>query len=224
MEVTDKLKKLMDKYSIEIEDLVFCELINAGWGKYEAMFSAYHLAYFDRGKMNIWIRERKAAYPGIDKLIIDNDTRERESAKELRELKEKLKEKRKRGSSTTTADPDADPDKMSKEELGKMYVRIMRDSSTDDKTKMDAAKSYSSLYQLQKEQEEEENNNINFFLPPGCHYCDRCKNCKLKGELEARGCKIRAKKTSPYLWEIVKPGEDEDQFVDSVISEDTKNQ
>lgn len=218
MEYTAPTRKLLEQYDIEATDLMYCTLLRSGWGKHEAVFYAYHLQWFDLAKINVFIRERTKARPGIITLINDNTAQDRAAAKELRDLKDKLKQQKKR-QSTSKPDDSIDPDKMSKEELGRMYCQIMRDNSSDDKTRMDAAKAYSSLFQLQKEQTEEEDNRINFYLPPNCHYCDRCKNCELKRELEERGCKVRAKKTSPYLWQVVKPSDDDSEFINPSINE-----
>ena len=204
MEITNRTKSLTEKYDLDPEDIAFCDMIRAGWGKFEAIFYAYHLSYFDINKITTWYREHLKSRPGILKLQSDYNEEDKAARKELQTLKEKVKNQTKRRKSDESV---SDDETMSKEELGKMYIRIMRDSTSDDKTKMDASKAYTALYQLQKEQTEEVDNRLTFFLPDSCHYCDRCKNCELKTELENRGCKIRAKRTSPYLWELVKPEE-----------------
>ncbi|MCQ2231436.1 MAG: hypothetical protein MJZ30_06265 [Paludibacteraceae bacterium] len=200
MELTARLKKITEKYDLDPEDVIYCDLTRAGWGKFEAIFYAYHLSYFDVSKINIWMRDRQKLHPGIAKLLIDYEEEDKEERKKIRELEEKVKSQKKRASATKI---DADSDKMTKEELGRMYVQIMKNPNADDKSKMEASKAYTQLYQLQKEQDKDEDNRLNFYLPANCHYCDRCRDCELKTELEKRGCKIRAKKSSPFLWEVV---------------------
>lgn len=172
MELSAKVKKTMDDYGIQPEDVAFCSLVAAGWLKPEAAFYAYHLAYFDRQKLTSFIEARGRAFGGIGKCLNAMIEAGNAQLAEIKELKSRLREMRKSGRKTASQLPD----KLTKEDLGTLYTNIIHDVTADSKTKMDAAKNYTALYQMNKIEEEEEDNRIHFFLPLTCNKCGLYKS------------------------------------------------
>ena len=206
------LSDMMSEHNIDAEDAVYAELRADGWNDTEAAFYAFHLTYSDAVAIKRWITRHVELHPGNKDAIISlkskTDMRMAREAKSAaaaekrieEEVERRLNEEIAKMKSSIASDGD---ETLSNAEISRVYVKTIRDPHADPKEKNDAIKGYVSLHPEVRISTEEEDNKINFFLPVNCHYCDRCRNCELKSELESRGCRIRAKRTSPYLWELV---------------------
>lgn len=171
MELSAKVKKMMDEYGIQPEDVAYCSLVASGWLKPEAAYYAYHLAYFDRQKLTSFIEARGKAFGGISRCLGALNEQNAATEREMKELKAKIREMRRSGRRAS----ESLPDRLTKEDLGTLYTNIIHDNLADSKTKMDAAKNYTALYQMNKIDEEVEDNRIHFFLPLTCNKCSLYK-------------------------------------------------
>lgn len=167
MELSAKVKKMMDDYGIQPEDVAYCCLVASGWLKSEAAYYAYHLSYFDRQRIASFMDARSKTFSGITKLTNALIGQSAATEKELKELKTRLREMKRSGKKAS----ESLPDRLTKEDLGTLYTNIIHDNLADSKTKMDAAKNYTALYQMNKMDEEVEDNRIHFFLPLTCNKC-----------------------------------------------------
>ena len=222
MNLSKHVKELTISYTLEPEDVAYCELRANGWSESEAAFYAFHLTYSEPVAIRRWILNHITLRPRIPDLIADlkarydlKSQRAAAAANMSRQIEEEV-ERRINEFKQSIETSSRSKESMSKEDLDRMYINIMHDDHADPKTKMDASKAYVAIHpEMKADQSDEEDDRINFFLPVNCHYCDRCKNCELKTELEKRGCRIRAKRTSPYLWEMVSDTEDVKQLKDT---------
>lgn len=189
MILTATKQKMLDKYLFEPSDLMFCDLVLSGWGKIEAAFFAYGLAYEDNGKIRSFLKNHVARYWGIEQYMKDKAAEDSEKSSRLTaraeakaakaeaaleqriedEVNRRLKE---------MMDGNQTNERLSKEDLGNLYTNIIHDPTADSKTKMDAAKNYTALYQMTKVEEAVEDNRINFYLPMTCNKCELYKKHK----------------------------------------------
>lgn len=205
MELTARLQKMCDKYNMEPEDVAYADMLNAGWGKHEAAYYAYHLAYFDLGKIKVWLKDKLRNTPGINYMVDDLHNEEVAKQRELKELEASLKEKAKKESKKAEKNKQVTADSL-RDKAGMLdyLIDLAATPGLDLKTKADLAKQITDLQNYKKEEVKEEDTRINFHIASNCRYCDRCKNCELKDKLESYGCKVVPKSTSPFLWTIEK--------------------
>lgn len=181
MILTAEKQGLLEAYGLEPSDLMYCDLVISGWGKIEAAFFAYGLAYEDQTRIRKFLHDHVIRVSGVERYIderkrslTDNLGKRmaRQAAREEREAREfERRVKTEVDARLRELMGDKPTDKLSKEDLGRLYTSIINDPSADSKTKMDAAKNYTALYQINKTEEKEEDNRINFYLPLTCNKC-----------------------------------------------------
>lgn len=181
MILTAEKQGLLEAYGLEPSDLMYCDLVISGWGKIEAAFFAYGLAYEDQTRIRKFLHDHVIRVSGVERYIderkrsLTDNLGKRMARKAAREERE-AREFEKRVKTEVDARlrelmGDKPTDKLSKEDLGRLYTSIINDPAADSKTKMDAAKNYTALYQINKTEEKEEDNRINFYLPLTCNKC-----------------------------------------------------
>lgn len=192
MILTAEKQGLLEAYGLEPSDLMYCDLVISGWGKIEAAFFAYGLAYEDQTRIRKFLHDHVIRVSGVERYIderkrslTDNLGKRmaRQAAREEREAREfERRVKTEVDARLRELMGDKPTDKLSKEDLGRLYTSIINDPTADSKTKMDAAKNYTALYQINKTEEKEEDNRINFYLPLTCNKCSIYKAFMASGQ------------------------------------------
>lgn len=173
---------MMDRYAIQTEDVMYVDLVNAGWLKAEAAFFSYKLSYFDKNRITKYVSDRISAYPGISHYLKDLDGEEKVKDKKIKELEAKI------ASMKATTSKEAEKAKevtenslRTKSGMLDYLIELAATPGLDTKTKADLAKQITDLQQYKKEDiKEEEDNRIFFFLPLTCAKCSLYKEHKNK--------------------------------------------
>lgn len=193
----------MDKYAIDIQDAVFCQLVSSGWGISESAYYAYSLAYPDKRRIQMFIDDRRRLRPGINKFLYDAEQDEKEAKRELKELKDKLSKKQEKAEKEAAEQQEITEESLrTKQGMLDYLINLAATPGLDPKMKADLAKQITDLQQYKKEEIKEEDTRIHFHLPINCKYCDRCVNCSLKHELETIGYSFSKACLSPLIWKI----------------------
>lgn len=172
MELTTRVRKIMEKYSIEPEDVIYCDLINSGWGKIEAAYYAFKLTYPDPKRINQFMREQTRQKPGINKMIDDYNEQIKEDKKKLKMLEEKISKKEDRLKKEAEKDKEVTAESLrSKQGMLDYLIDMAATPGLDIKTRTELAKQISDLQQYKKEEVHEEEERVHYFLPLTCAKC-----------------------------------------------------
>lgn len=193
----------MERFDIDVQDVVYCDLVNSGWGIAEATFYAYNLTYPDKRRLSQFIEDRRKMRPGINKYIYEFEQDQKEAKRELKELKQRLNNRQTKAQKEAAEQQEITEESLrTKQGMLDYLIKTAAMPELDPKTKLDIAKQISDLQQYKKEEIKEEDDHIHFHLPINCKYCDRCVNCSLKTELESIGYSFSKACLSPLIWKI----------------------
>jgi hypothetical protein len=157
--ISAKAKQLMRTYELDLEDVMFAQLVANGYGEQEAAQVIYQplkmsLATFARKKM-----EQKS---GI-KLLIDNIKADEERAQ--RRIDELLATVDSKGKGKGKSKASFDKDRII-EELHVQYER-----AKDGKEKAEIMMKIADIMQVKKEEAKEEDKRLTYYLPLRCEIC-----------------------------------------------------
>lgn len=173
MEISARVRKLCDKYNMEPEDVAYADLQIAGWGKHEAAYYAYNLAYFDMSKINTWLKDKVRLAPGIQKMVNDFDEAEKLRKREEKENKLKLSAKQRKAEQDAAKNQEITAESLrDKKGMLDYLINLAATPGLDLKTKADLAKQITDLQNYKKEDSTEIiDNRIHFYLPLVCSKC-----------------------------------------------------
>ena len=69
MILTAEKQGLLEAYGLEPSDLMYCDLVISGWGKIEAAFFAYGLAYEDQTRIRKFLHDHVIRVSGVERYI-----------------------------------------------------------------------------------------------------------------------------------------------------------
>lgn len=157
--LSSKMKQLMRSYELELEDVLFAQLVADGYSQQEAAQAIYHPMGMSLTTFSRKLMEKKA---GI-KLLIDNikDDMERAS-KRVDEMLATLDTKKKgKGKNKPIYDKDWF--------IGEMYIQAMRAKEGTERATILAK--MADLKQIKKAEEKEEEKRLTYYLPLRCEIC-----------------------------------------------------
>lgn len=203
MDISARAKRLMERYDIDVQDVVYCDLVNSGWGIAEAAYYAYSLTYPDKRRLNQFIDDRRKMRPGINKYIFDFEQDQKDAKRELKELKQRLSNRQTKEAKEAEEKQEVTEQALrTKQGMLDYLIQLAATPNLDPKMKADLAKQITDLQQYKKEEIKEEDTHIHFHLPINCKYCDRCVNCSLKLKLDSLGFNITKACQNPLIWKI----------------------
>lgn len=157
--LSSKMKQLMRSYELELEDVLFAQLVADGYSQQEAAQAIYHPMGMSLTTFSRKLMEKKA---GI-KLLIDNLIADKERA--LRRVDEMLAtidpKKKGRGKNKATFDKDRII-----EELHLQYER-----AKEGKERAEIMMKIADIMQVKKEEAKEEEKRLTYYLPLRCEIC-----------------------------------------------------
>ena len=172
MEVSARTKKLTEEYDMQPEDLMFADLVHAGWGRTEGAYFAYHLSYFDKSRITFWLKDKMRLGPGIQKFLNDMDEADTAERKKLKEEQKKLKDEQSKLAKKADRQREVTEDSLrTKQGMLDYLIELAATPGLDLKTRADIAKQITDLQQYKKEEIKEDDNRINFYLPLTCNKC-----------------------------------------------------
>lgn len=181
MELTLRVKRLSEKFDMEAEDVAYADLIHAGWGKVEAAYFVYHLAYFEQNKINVWLKDKLKLTPGINKMIAELDEEAAAERKRLKELEKKLSNKKDKLQKEAEKNKEITEESLrTKTGMLDYLIELAATPGLDLRTKADLAKQITDLQNYKKEEIKQEQTHINFYLPLTCAKCSLYKEFKNK--------------------------------------------
>ena len=154
--LSSKMKQLMRSYELELEDVLFAQLVADGYSQQEAAQAIYHPMGMSLTPFSRKLMERKS---GI-KLLIDNIKDDMERAnKRVDEIIASTNPKSKKKKAVF------DKDRII-EELHIQYSR-----AKEGKEKADIMTKIADIMQVKKEEAKEEEKRLVYYLPLRCEIC-----------------------------------------------------
>lgn len=154
--LSSKMKQLMRSYELELEDVLFAQLVADGYSQQEAAQAIYHPMGMSLTTFSRKLMERKS---GI-KLLIDNIKDDMERAnKRVDEIIASTNPKSKKKKAVF------DKDRIIEE----LYIQYSR--AKEGKEKADIMTKIADIMQVKKEEAKEEEKRLVYYLPLRCEIC-----------------------------------------------------